>query len=118
MDYNGAITLFLVFSAVYVFCVFGDQEDENVNGLTNLFWMACAIQAMGGVHATVGRVGYYYMVFLVLLLPEVLDDIGETDGRQKMIMTMVVAVCFILYGLNALKHGGWAMSYPYHFFWE
>ena len=56
---NGAITLFLVFFAIYFFCFIFTDESEEQNGYTNLFFLACVCQAFGGVNSAALRVGYY-----------------------------------------------------------
>lgn len=122
IDNNGAITLFLVYSALYVFCVFyGNRKNTQTNGLSNLFWAACAIQAMGGVNSIVIRVGYYFMLYLPLLLPQVFQDMrkcGGNIGKYQQIIRAVAFLCFLAFGLFSLRNGSWAESYPYSFFWE
>lgn len=120
VDNNGALTLFLVFTLIYIFCLFfGNRKNESTNGLMNLFWTACAVQAMGGVNSIVIRVGYYFMTYLTLLLPEVFDDMKKRmEPSQRRILLLITEMCFIAYGLYAIRHGGWAESYPYAFFWE
>lgn len=117
---TGAFTLFLVFSIVYSFCVvYGQRSKEETNGLSNLFWVACAIQAMAGVFPTVTRVSWYFMMYLILLVPEVLEDMKRTStSNQRIIFWWVILLCFLVYGYYSIEHGGWAMSYPYYFFWE
>lgn len=120
VDNNGALMLFVVFSIVYIFCLFfGDRKNnERTNGLSNIFWAACAIQALGGVYSIVIRVGYYFMLYLVLLLPEVFEDMkNRLRPEQRQVVLLIVGVCFLVYGLYAIRNGGWAETYPYSFFW-
>lgn len=122
MDNNGAITLFLVYALVYFFCVFlGDRDNPEINGLANLFYVACCVQAIGGVFSTVMRVGYYFMIYLILLLPELLQDLKKTEKmnvNQVELIEKVIFLCFVLFGLYSLRNGDWAESYPYIFFWK
>lgn len=116
-DYNGAITLFLVFSAIYLFCTLLEVDDDRVNGYMNVFFIACVCQAISGVYSSAMRMGYYYMISLPLLLPSVIDDI--TEFRQRELVRLAVYACFLSFGLYTLSaKGGWALSNPYHFFWE
>ena len=119
-DNNGAVTLFIVFSLIYVFCVLcGNRDNAQTNGLTNLFFVACAVQAMGGMYSTVIRVGYYFIIYLILLLPAVLFDIKKRmNGRQYIVIRILIYICFIIYGLYTIRNGGWAETYPYSFFWR
>lgn len=120
IDNNGAFTLFFVFFCIYAFCVLiGNRKNPKTNGLSNVFWIACAIQAMAGMHSTALRVGYYFILSLPLLLPEVLQDIKNNDNYPfKLAFRIAIYVCFIIYGYYSIKHTSWAMCYPYHFFWH
>lgn len=125
-DNNNAVTLFLVFSIVYLFCaLLGDRDREPISGLSNLFWFSCVIQAMGGMYQTVMRVGYYFMIYLIILLPEVMDDIvkDNSDGDKRsatlsIIVVLLVSVCFLAYGFYAIKTADWAECYPHSFFFS
>lgn len=121
-DNNSAVMLFLVFTAMYLFSVcFSDKNDIHEEGLNNLFWMACICQAFGGVYATAMRVGYYFMVYLALLLPKKLTNIKAGMKQRKNIPRMIAVVIFVgfcAFGLYSIYTGSWAMSYPYSFFWQ
>ena len=114
-DNNGAITLFLVFSLVYAFCTLLAGRSKEENGLMNLFFVACCVQALGGLYSTAIRVGYYFMQALVLLLP--LISARTSDAKQAFVMRLVIGVCFVAFGLYSLYNGSWAMSYPYYWYW-
>ena len=116
-DYNGAITLFLVFTLVYLFCSMFETEDKRMNGYMNLFYLACVCQAFSGVYSSAMRMGYYYMISLSILLPMAIDNILEF--RQRELVRLLVYVCFLAFGLYTLSSKtGWAMTNPYHFFWQ
>lgn len=123
-DNNSAVTLFLVFSAVYIFtAIYTDKNNIHNEGLLNLFWVACICQAFGGVYSTAIRVGYYYMIYLMLLIPKVLINIKtkiNDNGQTYAVVTWVVYVCFGLFGLYSIyiSETSWAMANPYHFFWQ
>lgn len=121
-DNNSAVTLFIVFSAVYIFTtVYSDKNNIHNEGLMNLFWLACVCQAFGGIYATAMRVGYYFMVYLILLLPESLMYIKENindNNKTYTVSTIAIYAAFIIYGLYSLYSASWAMSNPYHFFWQ
>lgn len=115
-DDNNAITLFLVFILVYAFCCLFSDEGEELRGLKNLFFVNCGIQAIGGVHSAAMRVGFYFMMSLILLLPSVINRVRKP--KDRIIVRLLISVCFIVFGLHSLKNGTWAMSYPYYWFWE
>lgn len=124
IESTGAITLFIVFSLIYLFLIFfADDSDRQQNGLVNLFYMACVCQAFGGVYNTAIRVGYYFMVSLVIALPNTIVSMekrGISKRNEYQISYMILLFVFVVYGLSALSksNGSWAMTNPYHFFWE
>lgn len=119
-DRNNALTLFVVFSALYIFSVLYSDNREN-NGLCNLFWLACICQAFGGVYSTAMRMGYYFMVYLILLLPKNLSYMKKNlhdSNCTYLIFSIVIYNAFFAFGLYSLYSTYWSMSYPYHFFWQ
>lgn len=122
IESTGAITLFIVFSLIYLFLIFfADDSDRQQNGLVNLFYMACVCQAFGGVYNTAIRVGYYFMVSLIIVLPNTIMSMKERGISKKneyQISYMILLFVFVVYGLSALSDRSWAMTNPYHFFWE
>ncbi|MBQ3506341.1 MAG: EpsG family protein [Clostridia bacterium] len=87
---TGAINLFLIFCAIYAFCITvmknggvkkrgyrnmllnKDDEIPKQQGYLNIFWIACAMQAFSGVDSLAMRMAHYYMIILVLLLPSLI----------------------------------------------
>ncbi|MBQ7907212.1 MAG: EpsG family protein [Clostridia bacterium] len=123
---TGALTLFLVFVVLYLFLlVFSDKENKLSCGTTNIFWVACICQAFGGVYNTAMRVGYYFMVYAMIAIPEVIDTNGyrriSLDDRYKRLIKVVVFIAFVAFALYTFAKGGeesWYMTNPYSFFWQ
>ena len=113
---TGAITLFLVFTLVYIFCIIYSDESNEQNGLRNLFFMACLCQAFSGVYNLAMRVGYYFMIPLALLLPLIIK--GMDEKIDKPIFSIIITICFATFALYCIKGSTWAGAYPYYFFWE
>lgn len=128
IENTGAYTLFMVFVLIYIFLiVFNDNyerknaETDKQNGLINLFYIACICQAFGSVYNTAIRVGYYFMVYLVIAIPNTLENFRYIKIRYNSyytIIKMLIGAIFVAYGLYALKYDSWAMTNPYIFFWE
>ncbi len=115
---TGAGTLFGVYILVYFFCVLmGDRNDPIINGTSNLFWVACAIQSISGVSMLVGRIGIFYVIYLTVLLPNVLEKPRLKTAKQRHIVSIAVSLCFALYGIYSIRTASWPESYPYSFFW-
>ena len=119
IDYNGALTLLVVFALVYLFCaVFVDEQDEVTNGFLNLFYLGVLCMCFGNIYQTAMRIGYYFMIALAVALPNIVDEINIQSSKR--ISSVAIKTAFVLYGLYALWTSGssWPMTYPYHFFWE
>lgn len=115
-DNNGAITLFLVFTLIYIFdMLYLDRSDEE-NGLLNIFYIACCAQAIGGVYSTVIRVGYYFMTSLILLLPLIIQRVEKR--QDALFLKIVIGICFVLFGIYSIRNGSWAESFPYYWMWD
>lgn len=115
-DHNGAISLFLVFVLIYVFEVLYMDRSEEENGLLNIFYIACCAQAIGGVYSTVLRIGYYFMTSLILLLPLVIQRINRR--KDALLLKVLIAVCFVTFGLYSIRNSTWAQAYPYYWMWN
>ena len=126
---NGALTLFLVFVLIYIFLlIIGNQENKMVNGCINLFFTACICQAFGGIYTTAMRVGYYFMVYACIAIPNAIaDEDGgaiKLNSRQKLTVKILLFAVFFAYlvytlyindGTDSIQ---WFETNPYRFFWE
>lgn len=115
-DNNNSITLFLVLLAIYLFCIVFSNGSEKQNGLMNIFLMACLCQAFGGLYLLALRIGYYFLLALVLLLPDVIRNLRVRQDR--IMVTLAVSACFGFYGIYSIATSTWAEANPYHFFFE
>ena len=114
---TGALTLFLVFSAIYVYLIlFNKSSDKNQNGMINLFYVACLTQAFGGIYDTAMRVGYYFMPYLAIAIPNTITS--NKDRQEYQTNYVLVLLAFLAYSIYSIKTSTWAMAYPYYFMWE
>lgn len=113
---TGAITLLLVFVGIYIICIlFSSTDDKEYNWYMNMFYVACVCQVFSGVYNTAMRIGYYFMIFLVVLLPKLVSQLKYND---RFIFRIGVKLAFGTFALYSIYNSTWAMAYPYHFFWE
>ena len=115
-DANGAVTLFLIFVGIYFFCTFFYTSDVKTNGYLNLLYIACICLCFSGVYSTALRVGYYFIIVLTLLLPDVIMKIE--DEKIFTISKIIVFNCFLLFGMYSLATTGWTCTNPYYWFWQ
>ena len=116
-DNNGAFGLFTVFLAIYIFCSVFSKDNKTTNGYLNLFLLAVICQLFGNLYSIAGRMGFYFMPFLGLLLPRCLNDF---KGTEKTILTFLIVSIFTLYGLVNIYRSGnsWPQAYPWIPFWD
>ena len=121
IDNNGAITLFLVFVLIYIFCFIFIKDDKTEsslaeNGFLNIFLIACICQAFGELNNESMRVGYFFMPSIAIVIPGVVQ--GIADKKTRLTSYVLINGAFILFSLWSLYRSTWAMAYPYHFFWS
>ncbi len=113
---TGALFLFIFFVALYVLLFLLSDESEEENGLLNLFFIACLIQAFAGVYSTAMRLGYYFTFPLILLIPSAFAREESLGTRRLLRLGAIVA--FGAIGLYFIATTDWAMANPYYFFWQ
>ena len=83
--------------------------------------MACACQAFGGIYNTALRVGYYFMTYAIVAIPNTMENFKEVKIRYNTyyaVSLVVLTLIFVLYGLFSIKTGTWSRTYPYFFLWK
>lgn len=113
---TGAVFLFLLFSVLYVLLFLLSDDSEEHNGLLNLFFVACLIQALAGLYNTATRLGYYFTFPLLFLLPSIFAKEESQSTRTILRVGGVLAFCAI--GLYFIATTDWAIANPYYFFWQ
>ena len=116
---TNAITMIIVFSAIDVFVMLmfhGDDDNERANGYMNLFFAACLCQIFSGVYSTAMRVGYYFMISLVILLPMAVGKLK--DERLALLARWGIIAGFVWFAFDSITGSSWAMAYPYYAFWQ
>lgn len=117
--HSGSVNLMLLFFGVYAYMVLFSPEKSRFDGLINIHWLCCCVLAFAEVSAVVQRISYYFMLYLTLSLPELLQEIKRQQGQKEYALhLMAVAGGFLLFGLYNLRTTAWSGAYPYRFFWE
>ncbi len=108
--------IFVYFSLAMLLVVFKDKlletKTKNII-LINFTFMAAVIQVASIHFAMASRVTYYYSMFLILLIPEILQSIKKLYLRYFvhviLIILVICAYAVKFYNLNEI--------YPYRTFW-
>lgn len=113
---GGSYRYFAVLMMVYIVCCIFTDNSNFQNSYMNLFFVACAIQLLGLFSDNATRAGYYFVIALCPLLPDIIENIK--NRKLALMIGLGSAVCFAVFGLYCIYTTYWAMAYPYHWFWE
>ena len=118
---TGAYTMLLLFAAFTAFAFLVPEEakmDQETVGLRNLLLMALFIQMFAPLHNLAMRMNYYYIIFIPLLLPKIIQYRSKRWNQVAILGRHVMVVFFLFYFFANAYRGGKLNVFPYHFFWE
>lgn len=119
---TGAYTMLLLFVifAVFSFVVPDESNlDEETIGLRNFLLMSILIQVFAPLHNLAMRMNYYYIIFIPLLLPKIIEAKATNMKQLAIVGRYVMIVFFLLYFfLIKANNSDNLHVFPYYFFWE
>ena len=118
---TGAYTMLVLFGAFAAFSFLIPDErklDEETIGLRNFLLLTFSLQMFAPLHSLAMRMGYYYMIFVPLLLPKIVECRSKRWNQVAILSRHVMVVFFLLYFFVTASGGGGLNVFPYHFFWE
>lgn len=119
IDNNGAVNYLLLLTGIYMLCVlFGDEHNSESCGLRNLFLLGCFSQAFAGVYSTAGRVTWFFLPVLIILIPNLLEELKIKERQIVKPISWVIGVLAIVLGLYYLRYDMIADAYPYVPYWR
>lgn len=119
MSASGAVNLFLLLTLLYIICVaFKKGQDDNMRGSVNLFLLACAAQSFSGISSMAGRIAWYFMPVLVILLPNLIEDMQIQEKVVRKPAAWLLGILAAALGLYVLRTDTIAQAYPYVPFWK
>jgi hypothetical protein len=113
---TGAYTMFFIMLLIYSLSIFLRRKKEtslSSNALSNYMLMSVFIQMAASESQVAMRAGYYYFIFVTLLLPEMTRTSKNLNVR-KGVNFIVVVLCLAFYYLTTVD----STLNPYLFFWE
>lgn len=115
---SSAINLFLLLTVLYVFFVlFYRIEDDEIRGFSNIFWLACATQIFAGINSLAGRVTWYFMPTLIILIPNLIVNMNIKEKQTLKYLAGMIGILACIVGLYFLRTDMVALAYPYEPFW-
>lgn len=115
-DEGSAITMFIVYGIILLASYVIRAENPMLNYLRMLLLVGVASQSLGVLgNGAITRIGYYFNVFLMILLPEMINKFKESErGSISMAAIILLCVFFVLTTTETNSSG----VIPYKFFWE
>lgn len=118
---TGAYTMLILFAIFTVFAFLIPDEsqlDAETIGLRNFLLLSLVIQMFAPLHTLAMRMNYYYIIFIPLLLPKIIECRSKRWNQVAVLGRHVMVVFFLLYFFITAHGGGALHVFPYHFFWE
>lgn len=118
---TGAYTMVVLFAAFAVFSFLIPDEnclDKETIGLRNFLLLSLALQMFAPLHTIAMRMNYYYIVFIPLLLPKIIECRNARWQQIAIVGRRIMIVFFLLYFFISANGAGKLHVFPYHFFWE
>lgn len=117
---TGAYMMLILFAAFTVMSFLfpnKDCDDKDLFAMRNYMLLVFIIQIFASLHPLAMRMGYYFTIFIPILLPKVITS--SIKWRQVAYISAVVMVGFfyVYFFINTPSHNVLGI-YPYHFYWE
>ncbi len=119
---SGAVTMVILLALFVVFSFIVPDEqnmDSETNGLRNILSLSLILQMFASVNDVAMRFNYYFLLFLPLTIPKIINRWRGGDKNSKQITNIVLIVFFtVYYFYRAFSDIDSLRIYPYEFFWN
>ncbi len=119
---TGAYTMIILFALFLIFAYFVPDEnkmDKEARGLRNLSVLTLMLQIFALANPVAMRMNYYYMLFLPILIPKVINRSHERNRQIYQLVALIMAVFFIIYYFYKANVVVDTLElYPYKPFWK
>ena len=121
IESTGAYTMILLFAAFVIYCyVIEDPEktDKITSTLRNFLLFALAVQLFAPVNSVAMRFNYYYIIFIPLLIPKVIESCSEKYKFWAQLSHFAIVGFFTFYFFYTAHFGADILRvFPYVPFW-
>ncbi|WP_426710496.1 EpsG family protein [Cetobacterium sp. SF1] len=109
--YTHAYTMLIFMLAIYILFFLIKRKNMYIVTYKNYLMMTIYIQVFASLSNTIMRLGYYYYIFIILLIPEIIYDLKKNKLKKEL---QVLIICFLLlfYCLKKIE------IYNYYLFWQ
>lgn len=112
------LIMILIFT-VFAFLIPDDRElDDETIALRNILLFSLILQMFAPVHLLAMRMNYYFIIFIPLLIPKIIEKPRIRFRQVALIARYVMVIFFFVYFFITATPGNKLHIIPYHFFWE
>lgn len=121
IKFTGAYTMLILFVlfAIFTFLIPDERKmDTEIIGIRNLFLFAVIIQMFAPLHTLAMRMNYYFIIFVPLLVPKIIEYRSEKMKQIAIVGRHVMVLFFLVYFFISIGGADNLNVFPYHFYWE
>lgn len=121
IEHTGAYTMIVLFAIFVIFAFLIPDEatlDDETIALRNFLILSLVLQMFAPLHMIAMRMNYYYIIFIPLLLPKIIEHRSKRWEQVAIFGRHIILVFFFVYFFISASDGGALRVFPYHFFWE
>lgn len=112
------LILFVLF-AVFAYLIPDESKlDSDTLGMRNFMLFSVALQMFAPLHNLAMRMNYYYIIFIPLLIPRIIESRNQQWRQVAVVARYVMIVFFVIYFFVTAPDDNALHTFPYHFFWE
>ena len=112
------LLLLIAFSALSYVIPDDNQLDADAIGLRNFLLMTTAVQMFVPLNFLVMRMGYYYLIFMPITVPKMLQAYSVKWRQVAVAAHYVLLLYFTLHFFLSAPAANTLNIFPYRFFWE
>lgn len=121
IQYTGSYTMLVLFIIFAIFSYVVPDEsslDCDTLGMRNFLLFAVALQMFAPLHTIAMRMNYYYIIFIPLLIPRIINCCSQNWKQVAYTARHVMIIFFVSYFFIKVVSDNSLDAFPYHFIWD
>ena len=119
---TGAYMMIILFALFLLLSYIAPSEeslDKETIGLRGIAVLTLMLQIFALASTVAMRMNYYFMVFMPILIPRVLNRCSEKNKQIYQLVSVIITIFFIIYYIYGMHEGKNTLHmYPYRPFWK
>ena len=120
MEETGAYSMLVLYVIFAIFSFVIPREDlldDETVGLRNLLLLSVVLQMFAPIHMIAMRINYYYIIFIPLLIPKIINRAKMNYINLAMFAKYIMIFCFtVIFFYNLVNGNNQLKIYPYDFY--